>query len=152
MNNIRKAVKEDISRIAEILVFTKRIHYRHIFNDDKASFGEIQVVPVACEFIDNENQLNNYFVYDDEFVKGLISIEGNEIKELYVDDFFQGKGIGSQLIEFAINNYKAEYLWVLEKNSQAISFYKKHGFEVSGEKRFAEGTNEFEIEMNRQSV
>ena len=35
---IRRATKEDVSRIAEILVFAKRMKYRSIFNDDAYSF------------------------------------------------------------------------------------------------------------------
>jgi putative acetyltransferase len=46
---IRKAVSHDVSRIAEILVFVKRIKYRPIFQDDDYSFGELQVLPVAAE-------------------------------------------------------------------------------------------------------
>ena len=42
---IRRAAVEDASRIAEILVFTKRMNYRKIFQNDKVSFGEIQVYP-----------------------------------------------------------------------------------------------------------
>lgn len=37
-NMIRKAKVEDISRIAEILVFVKRMDYRSIFNNDDYSF------------------------------------------------------------------------------------------------------------------
>ena len=37
---IRKAEKKDISRIAEILVFDKRIKYRPIFKDDAYCFGK----------------------------------------------------------------------------------------------------------------
>ena len=47
---IRKATIEDISRIAEILVFVKRMNYRVIFRNDAVSFGEIQVIPVAEEY------------------------------------------------------------------------------------------------------
>lgn len=49
---IRKARKEDISRIAEILVFVKRIKFRPIFQDDDFSFGELQVISVAKQYID----------------------------------------------------------------------------------------------------
>jgi len=31
---IRKAEEKDVSRIAEILVFDKRVHYRSIFHND----------------------------------------------------------------------------------------------------------------------
>ena len=51
---IRKAEPKDISRIAEILVFTKRMKYRAIFHIDDYSFNELQVVKVANEFKDPE--------------------------------------------------------------------------------------------------
>ncbi len=47
---IRKAEPMDLSRIAEILVFTKRMKYRAIFHNDEYSFNELQVVKVADEF------------------------------------------------------------------------------------------------------
>ena len=79
---IRKATIEDISRIAEILVFVKRMNYRSIFNDDSVSFGEIQVLPVAEEYSAPEI-LNNIWVYEAEgIVKGLIRIVDKEIVEL----------------------------------------------------------------------
>ena len=38
---VRKARKQDISRIAEIIVFGKRVAYRDIFRDDIGSFNEL---------------------------------------------------------------------------------------------------------------
>ena len=49
---IRKARPDDLSRIAEILVFVKRIKFRPIFQDDDYSFGELQVLSVAKEYAD----------------------------------------------------------------------------------------------------
>ena len=114
--NIRKAGTEDISRIAEILVFTKRMNYRSIFRNDKFSFGNLQVLSAAREYINNPHLLDSIWVYDDEFVKGLIHIEGHCVKELYVDCFFEGQGIGGKLLEFAIENHAVTYLLVLKKN------------------------------------
>lgn len=95
---IRKATAEDISRIAEILVFVKRMNYRSIFQNDAVSFGEIQVIPVAEEYSDPKI-LENIRVYEsDGIVKGLIRIVGKEVVELYVEHFFQGQGIGAKLI------------------------------------------------------
>ena len=34
MEHIRKATAEDVSRLAEILVFVKRMNYRSIFHND----------------------------------------------------------------------------------------------------------------------
>lgn len=149
MIEIRKAKPEDISRIAEILVFTKRMNYRSIFHDDKYSFGVLQVLPVAQEYLDNPDSLNNIWVYYDEFVRGLIHVEGGEIKELYVDHFFEGQGIGGKLIEFAIKSFHVRYLWVLEKNTRAKSFYEKHGFHYGNEWQYEDGTTEHLIKMER---
>lgn len=147
MKNIRKATIQDISRIAEILVFTKRINYRNIFHNDKFSFGQMQVMTVAQEYIENTEKLKNIWIYDDGIVKGMINIEGEEIKELYVDSFFQNQGIGAKLINFAIQEFKVKYLWVLKKNEKAIKFYQIHGFKLSKEIIKEEGTTEFSVKM-----
>ena len=146
---IRKATINDISRIAEILVFVKRMNYRSIFNDDSVSFGEIQVLPVAEEYSAPEI-LNNIWVYEAEgIVKGLIRIVDKEIVELYVEHFFQGLGIGAELIEFAKSEHDANCLWVLEKNTSAIRFYQAHGFNVTDAKQLEEGTPEYKVRMVR---
>ena len=44
---IRQATDRDLSRIAEILVFVKRMKFRPIFQDDEYSFNELQVLTVA---------------------------------------------------------------------------------------------------------
>ena len=146
---IRKATIEDISRIAEILVFVKRMNYRSIFHDDSVSFGEIQVIPVVKDYSDPE-KLNNIWVYEaDGIVKGLIRIVDKEIVELYVEHFFQGQGIGAELIEFAKSEHDANCLWVLEKNTSAIRFYEAHGFRVTDTKQLEEGTPEYKVRMVR---
>ena len=114
IHRIRKAIQEDASRIAEILVFVKRMKYRPIFQDDVYSFVELQVLAVAKKYIE-AGIIDNMFVYDDGIVKGLIHIDGNEIVELYVDYFFQDQGIGSTLIEYAKEHFPITFLWVIEK-------------------------------------
>ncbi len=142
---IRKAEKKDLSRIAEILVFVKRMKYRSIFHDDGYSFGNLQVISVAEEY-SAPSILDNIWVYEEKgIVKGLIHIEDKEIVELYVDYFFQGQGIGSKLIEFAIKEHDVEFLWTLEKNQDAIAFYEAHGFKKTGDRQLEEGTPEYII-------
>lgn len=144
---IRQATADDLSRIAEILVFVKRIKFRPIFQDDQHSFVELQVIPVAKEYAE---RLKDIWVYDEGgIVKGLIRIEGNEIVELYVDHFFQDQGIGGQLIEFAKANFPVSFLWAIEKNADAIRFYEAHGFHLTGEKKFEEDTTEYLVKLAR---
>ena len=149
MNHIRKAAVQDVSRLAEILVFTKRMHYRSIFHNDKVSFGEIQVLPVAQEFLTHVEKLKDIWVYDDEFVKGMIHIEKDWIRELYVESFFQGMGIGAALMDFAVQTFDVHHLFVLEKNESAIRFYQRHGFSLTQERRLEEGTTEYIVKMER---
>ena len=146
---IRKATLNDISRIAEILVFVKRMNYRSIFQNDAVSFGEIQVIPVAEEYSDPKI-LENIRVYEsDGIVKGLIRIVGKEVVELYVEHFFQGQGIGAELIEYAKEEFDVRYLWVLEKNTDAIRFYEANGFHITDNKKLEEGTPEYKVMMER---
>ena len=146
---IRPAAVADASRIAEILIFSKRVNYREIFRNDKVSFGEMQVYPLAKSYIDNPEKLTGIWVFDDEFVKGMVHIEENEIAELYIDPIFGNQGIGSKLMEFAVRQMRCDYLWVLEKNVGAIRFYQRHGFVLTEEKKYQEGTTEFIVKMKR---
>ena len=75
---IRRAIDRDASRIAEISVFSKRMNYREIFHDDMVSFGEIQVYPLAKEYIEHPEILKEFYVYEDDFVKGFIHIQGTQ--------------------------------------------------------------------------
>ena len=145
---IRKATLQDISRIAEILVFVKRMKYRPIFQDDAYSFNELQVLKVAEQYAHPE-MLDEIWVYDDGIVKGLIHLTGDEIAELYVDYFFQNQGVGAKLIEFAKSDFAVTFLWAIEKNVDAIRFYQAHGFHLTEKKKFEEGTTEYLVRMER---
>lgn len=145
---IRKAKKEDLSRIAEIFVFNNRINYFPIFQDAGYSFGELQVVSVIDRYFSRDEVLRDIYVYDDGLVKGFLLLEGTEIGKLYVEPCFQSQHIGQALIRFATDR-GAELVWTLEKNTRAIAFYERHGFRPTGEKKFEEGTTEYLVELRR---
>ena len=147
ISHIRNAEPRDASRIAEILVFSKRMHYRAIFHDDAFSFGELQVHPLAQAYLDHPETLRGIRVYDDGFVKGMIHTVGDEIAELYIDPFFERQWIGSALMADALSRILHPWLWVLEKNEAAIRFYHKQGFASSGKRILNEGTPEYKICM-----
>ena len=146
---IRQATHRDASRIAEISVFSKRMNYRKIFHNDLFSFGELQVYPLAKEYMDQPDILKDFYVYEDDFVKGFIHIQEAQVVELYVDTFFVDRGIGTELLDFAVHSRDCNSLWVLEKNTKARSFYLRHGFTPSGKKQLENGTEQYIIEMIR---
>lgn len=125
------------------------MNYFPIFKDEKFSFGELQVVTMSDNYFGKDKILKNILVYDDGLIKGFIQMNGSEICKIYVDTFFQGEGIGKELIEYAINEYHANNLWALEKNERAICFYKKHGFNLTGQKKFEEDTVEYLVQLTR---
>ena len=146
---IRQAESQDISRIAEILVFTKRVNYRKIFHNDQYSFGELQVLTVARELWNQPEQLKEIWVYAEDLVKGIIRIRGTEVVQLYVDPFFAGQGIGGKLLDFAVERFDVKNLWVLENNPRAALFYQRHGFHNSGIWKYEEGTTQRLLWMER---
>lgn len=134
---LRKAGNRDISRIAEILIFTKRTTYRPIFKNDNVSFNEMQVLN-EIEKLSQPSALDNIYVYDDGIVKAMVKIEDvgekTKISEFFVDPFFQGEGIGTKILNNVIEKSKEVFLYVLDKNERAIRFYVKMGFKYTGEK------------------
>lgn len=147
--NIRKAGEDDLSRVAEIYIFNNRTNFFPIFRDEGFSFGELQVVPLANDYFKKEEIIKNIYVFDDGVIKGFLQMNGTEICKLYVDTFFQSEGIGGKLLDFAVKEFHADNLWTLEKNVRAISFYQKHGFYLTGRRKFEEGTTEYLVEFKR---
>ncbi|NBI16163.1 GNAT family N-acetyltransferase [Neglecta sp. X4] len=147
---VRQAETGDVSRIAEIFVFVRREKFFPIFQYEPYSFGELQVLPVAREYLDSPSRLQDVLVYDDGIVRGFLEMDGGEIKHLYVESFFRGQGIGGALLEQAVQARGASWLWALEKNPDAIRFYERHGFALTGERVLEEDTEEYLLRMERK--
>lgn len=147
---IRQAGKQDIPRIAEIIVFGKRVAYRPIFNNDCVSFNEFQVVQLYEEYKNNPDRLDGMLIYDDGIVKGIINGRpiGDkvfEITDFYVEPFFVKQGIGTLLIKYLIQQVRQKgghkiVLWVIKDNRNARRFYEANGFIDSGKTCIIEGT------------
>lgn len=146
MNYIRQAVVDDLGRIAEIFVFNYRLNFYPIFQEDTFYFEELTVSNLIESFA---KELDSIWVYDDGVVKGFIQIQKQEVKRLFVEPVLQGKAIGTELLEYGIAEKDANYLWALEKNIKAIAFYKRHGFNMTNEKKYEEDTTEFLVRMEK---
>lgn len=149
--NIRQAKTEDLARIAEIEIFNYRLNFYPIFRNDEFYFQELQVPNLIQNYLQAEDVLDNTYVYDDGVVKGFIRLAGQEVKKLFVEPVLQGKGIGAELLAFAIKEKNVHFLWALEKNTRAIVFYKRHGFHITNDKKFEEDTEEYLVRLERYS-
>ena len=144
MKNIRQATEKDLSRIAEIEIFNYRLNFYPIFKSDWFYF-EYLTVPSLMEKYAVET--GSFYVYDDGVIKGFVKTSDNEIQKLFVEPVLQGNKIGDALVNFATEKLSADNLWALEKNTKAIKFYEKHGFELTGEKKFEEDTIEYLVKL-----
>ncbi len=61
---------------------------------------------------------------------GFMGIERDKIEMIFVDSKAIGKGLGKELLNYGIDNYKATLVDVNEENTYALSFYEHMGFKV----------------------
>lgn len=146
MKNIRKATIGDLARIAEIVIFNYRLNFYPIFKNDDYYFNELQVPTIMKQY---ESSIDNMWVYDDGAIKGIIQVENQEIKKLFVEPVLQGNCIGSMLLKYAIDYHNANILWALEKNTRAIRFYERRGFIITADKKLEEDTTEYLVRLER---
>ena len=146
MENIRNATIDDLARIAEIEIFNYRLNFYPIFKNDDYYFDELQVPNLMKQY---ESIVDSIWVYDDGAIKGIIQIENQEIKKLFVEPVLQGNGIGSKLLTYAIENHNANMLWALEKNTRAVRFYERYGFKITADKKLEEDTTEYLVRLER---
>ena len=115
---VREALNQDFNRINEIGLLIKE------------DFSTIYKIDEAIK-----NDYVHIYVYEeDNKVLGFIHIEDHfeitDIINIAIDKDNQGKGIGKKLIQYVIDNTKAEkiMLEVKANNHQAINLYKHMGF------------------------
>lgn len=150
MSCIRRAIPSDAGRLSEIEVFDYRLYFYPLFRTDAYFFSELNVPALMQEYRDMPELIERTFVYDDGVVKGFIRVNGAEIEKLFVETAFQGKGIGSALLDHAIRHAGADWLLVLEKNEGAIRLYEQHGFRLTEQRQRVDDTEEYLVKMERQ--
>lgn len=56
--------------------------------------------------------------------------ENNRLEMLFLSPEVRGKGLGKQLLQYAIQNYSVQEVTVNEQNPQAVGFYEHLGFKT----------------------
>ena len=87
------------------------------------------------DFIYYKEHVPSYFPYvslwgfeQEGRLVGFIGLAEGNIEMLFIDNDSRGKGIGKQLILYAINEQHATKVDVNEQNAQAVGFYEHMGF------------------------
>lgn len=124
MSRIVKCGEGDYVALAEIWERSVRATHHFLAEDD---WVEIKKALIPCYF----PNVTLYAVDDDGVLSGFIGLADGKIEMLFVDAGRQGEGIGSMLIDFAMQSGAAQ-VDVNEQNSHATAFYISKGFKVVG--------------------
>jgi len=88
----------------------------------------LKLKPLILEQYFPQVHLNLY--RENDVTVGFLGTSDDNIEMLFIDPEFRGKGVGKQLIEFALNRLNIHKVDVNEQNHQAVGFYQKLGFKV----------------------
>ena len=152
---IRRAVLEDASSLANIIVESWRSAYSDLIPKDE-----------IIKYLDKERRQQQFekFIADEEIIliqtydgipAGLVfANKANDeqieycgsIYSIYILEEYWGKGLGTRLMDRVINILQDEgckrvSLWVYEENKRAIRFYEKCGFIFDGTRKHSHFSN-----------
>ena len=134
---IRRATVDDAAAIASIQARGWRHAFADIVEPDRMPDPEEQA-PRFAELIAGGGRV---YVFDqDGRLAGFALVQGDELRAIYVDPPAQGAGVGSALLDAAVealraNGHAEAFLWTFEANGLARAFYERHGWEADGGRR-----------------
>ncbi len=108
-----------------LLVWEKSVLATHDFltNED---FHSIKDVVRTIDF----NAIDVYCLTKNSKLLGFLGVLDRKVEMLFLSPECFGQGLGKKLIEFAIDELKANKVDVNEQNLRAVNFYKKLGFKT----------------------
>lgn len=121
---------KDFSAIAELVNKTTRTsfigHYHPDVIEHKASF--------TTDSVAERVNVGKYFVArDEDKIVGVVGLVEEELKTFFVDEMYQGRGLGMELLNKIENEAKNQGLariW-LKSSIPAIPFYESQGFKIT---------------------
>lgn len=119
---IRELRKVDINKVAEIWLDTNiKTHY----------FISAQYWKSNYELVKELLLQATVYVYEDkQEIQGFIGLSNEYIEGIFVSAEMQSQGIGKILLNYVKGKRNKLILNVYQKNTRAISFYQREGFEI----------------------
>ena len=119
---IRELRKVDINKVAEIWLDTNiKTHY----------FISAQYWKSNSELVKELLLQATVYVYEDkQEIQGFIGLSNEYIEGIFVSAEMQSQGIGKILLNYVKGKRNKLILNVYQKNTRAISFYQREGFEI----------------------
>ena len=119
---IRELRKVDINKVAEIWLDTNiKTHYFISAQYWKSNFELVKELLLQA----------TVYVYEDkQEIQGFIGLSNEYIECIFVSAEMQSQGIGKILLNYVKGKRNKLILNVYQKNTRAISFYQREGFEI----------------------
>ena len=129
-----KLIKSSNKDIEKLIDYKKRTIYEYakdLSNDEISKINNY----VEYEVPKLINDYSNIIVYNK--VIGCLLLtdkdDGILLDEIYLEEEYRNKGIGTDIIKKVLKDNNIVYLWVYKENIKAISLYKNLGFNVIDE-------------------
>lgn len=103
--------------------------YAHNLSEEEIS----RINKYVDKHIPMEIEQYNIVILDNKKVGCCLLIKKDDgiiLEEIYLDEEYRNKGIGTDIIKNVLQNNAIVYLWVYKENVKAVSLYKKLGFSV----------------------
>lgn len=154
---VRKATEDDIPALIKLASDSFYVTYgpynaSHVLDDYVAKYFSDE--QLHSEFNDQKNhfyvsehegQLTGYMKLREDSLPECM-LDGNpiEIERIYAHPQLKRRGIGSTLINAAVERaksmgYTSVWLGVFQQNKPAVAFYEKQGFAIAGDAIFMMG-------------
>ena len=119
---IRELRKVDVNKVAEIWLDTNiKTHYFISAQYWKSNFELVKELLLQA----------TVYVYEDkQEIQGFIGLSNEYIEGIFVSAEMQSQGIGKILLNYVKGKRNKLILNVYQKNTRAISFYQREGFEI----------------------
>lgn len=155
---IRNIKKEDIPQVVDIQILGWQTAYKGIIDD---TFLNSMDRDERIEMRNKDYNQNGFIVaeYNNEILAFSRYIDNNsfspqtpdidcEITALYTKPNLKGKGIGTKIFNYIINEFKQlnkekMIIWCLKENYPARKFYEKMGGTIIGEKTINFGNKDY---------
>ena len=122
---IRKLLNGDVDRVADIWLKTNlKAHY---FISNRYWTSNYELVKEMLL------QAEVYVYEDNKMIQGFVGLSNEYIEGIFVSDEMQSCGIGKLLLDYIKNKKVRLRLNVYQKNTRALSFYQREGFDIQSE-------------------
>lgn len=142
MQRIQTLTQRSQSTIAALLdIWESAVRKTHTFLTEK------DIDAIRPEVKKGIIAINNLICfYDDKgILQGFAGVENQKLEMLFIHANARGKGVGKQLLNYAINRLGVQYVDVNEQNDQGIGFYNHMGGHVIGRSEYDEQGRHFPI-------